>query len=190
MYKSFIVGILLGIAAGGAGLYFLPVVSQSREHSIIAVAPNGGNMESFHVNVPMDRIMVGAQQQREPLPAGLEWPLDDALADARAELFKIRNAKDAVIGVASRLAASNETDSIIEWVLHLPARGSVYVTMQAEPVDGGYRRGDVRAGTREFAALHGRLTERWIADTSGSEDAPAGRIELVTAFVGAEEDLE
>ena len=94
-----------------------------------------------------------------------------------------------MIGVASRLAASN-TDGIVEWVLHLPARGSVYVTMQAEAIDGGYRRGEVRAGTREFAALRGRLTERWIADTSGSVEAPAGRIELVTAFVGAEEDFE
>ena len=38
-------------------------------------------------------------------------------------------------------------------------------------------------GTREFEPLTGLVTERWVADMSGFEDAPAGRIELITAFV-------
>ena len=187
MIKTFMAGILLGIGVALATLYYVPVVDQSREASIISVTPNVGNIEAFHINVPMDRIMVGAVGQAVPVPAGLEWPEGDMFADVRAELFKIRNVRDAVVGVASRVAASDASlgDSI-EWVLHLPARGSAYVTMQPEAVDGAYRDGELRAGTREFGALQGHLTERWVADSSGVEDAPAGRIELVAQFIATE----
>ena len=32
--------------------------------------------------------------------------------------------------------------------------------------------------------MHGRVSERWVANTDDDEDAPDGRIELVTSFVG------
>ena len=184
MFKTFIAGILLGIMAAAAGLYYVPVVDQHREQSLIVVHPNKGNTESFHTNVPTDRIMVGAQGQKNPLPPGLEWPGEEQFTDVRAELFKLRNGKDAVVGVASRLSSGREdSGDIIEWVLHLPARGSIYVLMQAGPEKSGHRIGELRAGTREFMTLTGHISERWVADTSGSDDAPAGRIELITAFV-------
>ena len=187
MFKTFAIGILLGIVAAGAALYYVPAVDQYRENSLIVVHPNHGNTELFHVNVPMDRIMVGAPAQANPIPAGLDWPSDGQLADAHAELFKIRNDKDTVVGVASRMAVSEaDADDIIEWVLHLPARGSVFVAMQTAPTEGGYRIGELKAGTREFENLHGQVTERWVSDTSGMEDAPAGRIELITALVSSE----
>lgn len=187
MFRIFIVGILLGVASTAAALYFVPAVDQHRENSLIVVHPNHGNTESFHVNVPMDRIMIGAPAQANPVPAGLEWPSDEQFADTRAELFKIRNGKDAVVGVASRIAAGDTgSGEIIEWVLHIPARGSVFIAMDTVAADGSYRIGELRAGTREFKDLHGRVSERWVADTSGMEDAPAGRIELITAFVSTE----
>ena len=189
MFKSFIAGILLGVAVGVAALYYVPAVDQVREQSMIEVKPNGGNIESFHINVPTDRIMVGAPNQQVALPLGLEWPSNKFFAGIRAELFKLRNAKDIVVGIASRVAASGgERGDIIEWVLHLPARGSVYLTMQPEAVIGGYRVGELRAGTREFSSLQGQVTERWIVDTAASDDATAGRIELKTEFVGRLED--
>lgn len=184
MLRIFIFGILLGIAAAAGALYAYPAVDQHREASIVTVAANGGNIESFHVNVPMDRIMVGAQGRKRPLPPGMQWPGEELLADVRVELFKIRNARDIVIGVASRTAAKDGESDVIDWVLHLPARGSVYVTMQARALEGGYRRGDIRAGSREFQPLNGFMTERWVADTSGDADAPSGRIELRTNYVG------
>lgn len=189
MFKTLIAGVVLGIAGAAAVLHYIPVVNQTREQSMIVVQPNHGNTETFHVNVPMDRIMVGSPQQEEPVPAGLRWPDDVQFADTRAELFKIRNGKDAVVGIASRIAASDEVaGDIVEWALHLPARGSAYVVMEAEPREGGYRVGDLATGTREFGPLTGRVTERWIDNTSGLEDAPAGRIEIITAFVAR--DLE
>ena len=88
MLRSFIAGILLGVAGAAAGLYYLPVVNQAREQSLIVVHPNHGNTESFHINIPMDRIMIGAPSQEEPVPAGLEWPSDEKFSGTRAELFK------------------------------------------------------------------------------------------------------
>lgn len=187
MFRSLIAGILLGLAASAAVLYFVPVVDQHRERSIISVATNGGNIEEFHVNVPADRILTGAAGQQPPLPQGLEWPADPFLAGARVELFKIRNANEKVVGVASRVAATgDQPGDIIEWVLHLPARGSLYVTMQTTVADGGYRVGSYRAGTREFSRLRGRVTERFVVDAPDSAGNPTGRIELVTTFVAEE----
>lgn len=179
---------VLGIGAAVAALYFLPVVDQKREASIITVAPNGGNSETFHINVPMDRIMVGAQSRKQPLPTGMQWPETESLRDLRAELFKLRNERDTVVGVASRIAAQEaEQDNVVEWVLHFPARGSMYVTLDSEPTESGYRVGQMRAGSSEFAELSGQITERWVPDASGSADAPTGRIELVSRFTGVQE---
>lgn len=187
MFKTFIAGILLGIAGAAAALHYIPAVNQARELSLIVVHPNQGNTETFHINVPMDRIMVGVAGQQEPLPVGLQWPEDMKFADVRAELFKIRNGKDAVVGVASRVAASDDiSGDIVEWVLHLPSRGSAYVAMETAPREGGFRIGELMTGSREFEPLTGFVTEHWITDTSGLEDAPAGRIELITAFEAKE----
>lgn len=189
MLKTFIVGIVLGIGAGAAALYAYPVVDQHREASIVSVAPNGGNTESFHVNVPMDRILVGAPGQKQALPPGMDWPVDPVLEGVRVELFKLRNERDTVVGVASRTVAKDERLDVIDWVLHLPARGSVFASIRPEALEGGFRRGEFRAGSREFATLQGSLTERWVADTSGNEDAPAGRIELTATYVGRQDEL-
>lgn len=183
MIKTFITGIVLGIAGVIAALYLLPVVDQHREVSVISVAPNGGNLETFQVNIPMDRIIVGADDDAALLPAGLEWPDDPMFAGSRAELYKVRNSRNAVIGVASRLAASNSAiGDIIEWVIHLPARGSIYMTIDAQAA-GGKRVGQLRAGTREFEGLSGAVSERWVADTSDADDAIAGRIELQATYI-------
>lgn len=185
MLKTFVTGLVLGIAVAIAAVIYVPVVDQYRERSIITVAPNGGNIEAFHVNVPIDRIMIGAPGQSEPLPAGLDWPQDEELAGLRAELFKIRNSSDVVVGLASRMAAADaEKGSIIEWVLHLPARGSAYISMLPQVAEEGFRTGELRAGTREYAGLQGRVVERWIAAPATETDEDSGRIELMTTFVG------
>lgn len=187
MFKTFVAGIILGAAAAGTVLYFVPLVDQVREYSIIGVMPNGGNAETFHANIPTDRIMTGAPRAATPLPTGLNWPADSMFANARVELFKIRNSKDAVVGVASRIAASNQDGDLIEWVLHLPARGSAYILMQPTLPESGDRVGSLRAGTQEFGSLTGQLNERWSADTTDAEDAPRGRLELRTSFVSTVE---
>ena len=188
--KTFITGMVLGIAGVIAALYLLPAVDQHREISVISVAANGGNLETFQVNIPMDRIVVGADGGAAALPAGLEWPADPIFDGTRTELFKVRNSRNAVIGVASRLAASNsDIGDIIEWVVHLPARGSIFMSMNAQAA-GDRRVGKLRAGTREFEGLTGTVSERWVADTSGAADAIAGRIELQATYIARPADDE
>ena len=184
MLKTFLVGILLGAAAVAGALYSIPVVDQYRELSIISVTPNGGNTESFHINMPMDRIMAGAPGGSAGWPVGMKWPDDPILANVSSEIFKIRNARDAVIGVAVRTVAREEGGDVIDWVIHLPARGSLFINMDPQPQDSGERIGRVQSGAREFEPLTGFVEERWVSDTSGEEDAPAGRIELVTRLIG------
>lgn len=187
MIKTFILGIILGLAGVFTALHFVSAVDQHRESSIIAVTRNGGNTEVFHVKLPIDRIMIGAQGQANPLPPGMEWPNDPMFSNVRAELFKLRDARDAIVGVASRFALSDpEFGDKIEWVLHLPARGSVFVRMLPQPID-RMRVGDLSAGTREFGSMLGQLSERWIADTSGSSGELTGRIELSMSVVSKEQ---
>ena len=167
-------------------LHFIPVVDQHRESSIVSVSLNGGNSETFHVKVPMDRIMIGAQGRPTALPPELAWPEDERFSDVRAELFKLRNSRDAVIGVASRIAADDpDLGAIIEWVLHLPARGSVFVRIPANS-GGSQRVGDLAAGTREFSTLVGDMSERWVPDTTGADGVATGRIELLMSFVSTQ----
>ena len=188
LIKTLFIGIVAGIVAGVAALFLVQPIEQARERSIIEVTPNGGNLETFHANIPDDRIVIGAPDQTEPVPRGLEWPQDELLANIRAELFKVRNANDVVIGVASRIAASDEEGAIVEWTFHMPARGSVYILMRPQMEEDSFRLGDLRAGTREFSGMTGQVRERWVADSSGSDLAPVGRIELSTRFVATLEE--
>jgi hypothetical protein len=187
VFKTFTFGIVLGAAAAAALVWFVPTVDQHREPSLISVEANGGNRETFHINLPQDRIMVGTAGADGTVPAGLLWPARGALATAATELFKIRDGRDVVVGVASRMSGSGEaTGAVVEWTLHLPARGTLYATMQPAAAAGGDRRGTLRAGTLEFDGLHGEVRERFV---SGGEQSPAegdvdGRIELETALVG------
>ena len=190
MLKTLIFGFLVGIVGTVAAAYYVPVVDQYRESSVISVSPNGGNTESFHITIPTDRIMTGAPKQAEPLPPGLQWPVEEEFDGVRVELFKVRNARETVIGVASRMVAdSDQIEDSVEWVLHIPARGTFYATMPAEAVDDGRRVGALRAGTREFRPMQGMVSERWVPNTDDDEvDAPDGHIELVTSFVGTFSD--
>lgn len=192
MLKTLIFGFVVGIVATIAAVYYIPVVDQHRESSVISVSPNGGNSEAFYISIPMDRIMIGAPNQPNPLPPELAWPEDAVFEGVRTEMFKVRNARDIVVGVGSRVAAQNdELGDSIEWVLHFPARGTFFVSMPAQSADGSQRVGSLRAGTREFRTLNGQVSERWIANTdAGNGDSPDGRIELMTRFVGEFADVE
>lgn len=188
MFKTFIIGLVLGILAAAAVLYAFPVVDQQREPSLVKVAANGGNIEVFHINIPADRILVRTPGQAETVPTRLEWPADEKLQPIGVEFYKIRNEQDAVIGVASRTAAVGATTN--DWLLHLPARGSQLVSVQTAPLPGGVRRGDLRAGSREFAKRSGSVALRWLPDESADASSPSGHIELLTNYIGTADEPE
>jgi len=193
VFKTFILGIVLGAAVCCAVLYFVPVVDQHRETSLVSVEPNGRNHESFFVNLPDDRILAGSAGETAPLPAGIEWPHADIVANARVELFKIRDRNDSVIGIASRMSGPVVLrESIAEWTLHLPARGTMYVAMREPAGTDGLREGVLRAGTGEFSARSGSVTER-LVDTSAVAGEDAGieaRIELQASLGGIASSVE
>ncbi len=183
MIKTYITGIAIGITGAIAAFGYIPAVDLAREVSIVSVAPNGGNSETFYVNVPGDRIMLGAQEQTNLMPPDLRWPEDPVFAGVRTELFKVRNSRDAVIGVGSRMVVRNEKlGDVIEWAVHLPARGSLYVRLAPEN-QSGRRTGRLRAGTREFDNLGGGMSERWVPNGTGADPASQGRIEMVATYI-------
>jgi hypothetical protein len=194
LFKTFLVGIFLGIAGAGALAYSVPVVDLHREVSLISVRANGGNAETFRINLPRDRIMVGLAGSEGALPAGLEWPDESLLGNLQAEMFKVRDRNNVVIGVASRMAsASEQTGPFIEWVLHLPARGTLYLDMELAPTAEGFRNGSLTTGTRDFENLSGNIREQFISNDESNEFDGTGRIELLTFFVaplGSEPDMD
>jgi hypothetical protein len=192
LFRILIVGIFAGIAGAGALTYFVPAVDLHRERSLMSVQPNGGNSETFRINLPRDRVLVGLAGADNGFPAGLNWPSEDVLGNFQAEIFKVRDRNDVVVGVASRLASSTETaGSFIEWSLHLPARGTIYAQMEMSPSEDGFRTGIMRAGTREFEVLSGSVRERFIAEVDDGDHDVDSRIELVTALVGVlDEDVD
>ncbi len=191
MFRTFIVGIVLGIAMAAALVIFFPVVDQHRERSLVSVHPNGGNSESFHIRLPDDRIMAGVAGTPTSTPPGLDWPQQAFLANFQSELFKVRNEDGVVVGTASRMSGKfDQYGSFIEWVVHLPARGTMYVSMDPNPSPEGYREGSLRAGTREFLTLNGVVLERFIKNDFDPDSDGAGRIELAAALVGQPVDLE
>jgi len=191
LFKIFIAGILMGLGGAAALTYSVPAVDLHREASLMTVRPNGGNSETFRIDLPRDRILVGLVGTDNALPAGLEWPGDERFGNLQAEMFKVRDRNNVVIGVASRLANESEkTGPFIEWVLHLPARGTVYLQMDLAPSAEGHRNGRLVAGTRDFETLSGTVRERFITDVENEDFGANERIELITAFVGrlAEEE--
>lgn len=180
LFKIFGFGVFLGLALSGVAAWFLPVADLHREASIISVQPNGGNAELYRIHIPEDRILAGNGESAELAPESLEWPVVLQAEGIGLELFKLRNRDDAVIGIASRLAVrGSATQPGIEWMLHLPARGTMYFPLAARSNADGVRSGPLRAGTREFERRSGSIRERFV--TAGSDDA--GTIELTAALV-------
>jgi len=189
LLKTFIFGIVLGIAAAAAALY-LYRVDLVRETSVATVAPNGGSIETLHIDLPADRIMLGAAAQSIAVPASLQWPDDEVLANIEAEIFKVRDSRNTVIGVASRTQAKEDEFTSVDWVVHLPARGSIFATLDSTEVETGVRNGLFAAGSREFDSLRGRFSERITTGVSGEDGSPTGRIELTAIYVGELAPLE
>ena len=174
-----------GVAGSGAAVYFVPAVDLHRERSLVSVQPNGGNSETFHINLPGDRVMVGLAGAEISVPAGLRWPSDKRLGNFQAELFKVRDKNDVVVGVGTRMATSTDpSGSFIEWSIHLPARGTIYANMEMEPAADGYRNGVMRSGTRDFELLSGSVQEQFIAEVEDNLYDVESRIVLVTSLIG------
>lgn len=191
MFRTFIFGLLLGFGGAGAFLHLVPLVDQHREQSHILVQPNGANLEVFSIDLPGDRIMSGVQGAAAPAPAGLDWPDSPAFAGFQAEVFKIRDRDGTVVGTGSRMLRSARAgEPFVQWVVHLPARGTLFVAMEPNPPAGQERSGIVSAGTREFEPLRGSVSEVFVRSDQSGDSESEGRIELRVALVASQETSE
>lgn len=187
MIKTFFLGLILGVAGAASFVYFWQAVDLHRELSLISVQPNGGNSETFYINLPQDRIFAARRSDdtTSVFPPGLRWPEDRLLDGTAGEIFKLRNSADVVVGVAARMSNSRESSgAFIQWMLHFPARGSMFLRMQLKPSEDGLRSGLLTAGTREFEVLNGVVSEYFNTDVAEPEFDVSGRLELVMSLVG------
>ncbi|MGB5246435.1 MAG: hypothetical protein WBM54_11695 [Woeseia sp.] len=189
MFKVFSFGIFLGLVLAGVAAYFVPVADLHRETSLTTVRPNGGITELFTIRIPEDRVMAGTSAATAKVPGNLKWPQELSDAGIELELFKLRNRDGVVVGVASRLAGGaalqdSAGSNSIEWVLNLPARGSLYFPMAVEPDNSGNRVGRLRGGSREFRGHTGTMQERF------AESGAGGEIALELNVVGRSTDAE
>jgi len=182
LFKTFVFGLVLGALAAGGLLYSQPIVDLEREYSLGEPRNNGGVIESYYVDLSTDRVMTGIVGAETSVPAGLGWPDYDFLVGTQTEVFKLRNAADKVVGIASRMVGGGD-HAFVEWVVHMPARGTIYALLPHDASGPGVRSGILRTGTREFSMLTGSVTERYIAKSETDDADAAGRLELVTSLV-------
>lgn len=189
MFRTFVFGLVVGIAATVGLVYSKPIIDLHRESSLIEVRPNGGDTETFYISLPGDRILSGAHKggQTVAFPKSLQWPDESDLKGLETEVFILRNSEGIVVGIAARISNALETSGpFIQWMIDLPARGTMFVRMDATLGKDGYRNGLLMTGTREFETLNGSVNEFYNATANADEPDTSGRLELVAALVGSE----
>ena len=106
-----------------------------RYRSITSVPADGGRQEEFVIHWPEDRI-ARPGENRSGLPAaaavGAAVLEDSAGRRVSAELFRLRDTEDNVIGVAGRLAGTGGAiadagRSASNWLLVIPSRGALFL---------------------------------------------------------------
>lgn len=139
---AFFAGLMLVVLVAA----LLPLPDHVRYPSVIAAQADGGRQEDFVIRWPEDRIARGGEDSIG-LPAGavpgaglLE---DPSGARASAEIFRLRDAEDNVVGIASRMggtgpALANAGRSTSNWLLVIPSRGALFLS-QADALDATLR---------------------------------------------------
>ena len=170
--RILIAGVLVGALVSAAFLALWQPVRLEYVPSLSRVDAGGRN-EIFEINLATDRLFrAGAGIAPDAaLPAGrtIDPP---TLAAVRAEVFELRDARDQVIGLASRLRGTATSD----WVLYVPARGALFLTDTGvtTTADGSQvGTGRIVGGTQTFAAEKGTYTLARTAD---------GRLSFATAM--------
>jgi hypothetical protein len=139
-YLSVLAGAILVVALAGA----YPLPQHERYRSAIDVIPDGGREESFVIQWPQDRVELPDSPGLSR--AGAAMVLADPRGEvASAELFKLRDTSGNIVGLASRAVSRRQSDAGktiqgTDWILLLPARGTVFLS-QVNSRDVGPRPG-------------------------------------------------
>ena len=182
---GFIVGVVLAVGASG----WAPLVDHERVTSITRVAPNGGRIETFRIQLPDDRLVKTTGRNIAPDSESLSLALPDVaqLADTQVELFRVRDSKSKVIGLASRTidARGGATD----WLLYFPARGALYLRVdktRESPSGRPVRTGQVIGGTESMTSQVGTFEARHVLFEDETDGSIGERIEIATSIESTE----
>lgn len=155
MKRLFIFAFVAGLLAVALAATLWPLPAHLRYRSITSVPANGGRLEEFVIHWPEDRI-ARPGEKGTALPAaaavGAAVLEDSAGRRVSAELFRLRDTEDNVIGVAGRLAGTGGAiadpgRSATNWLLVIPSRGALFLAQT-----------DVQDTTaREGVAAQGRV---------------------------------
>ena len=160
----FVVGLLLALAAA----YTYPLPTNVRVRADAESVANGGRKEDFFVNLDKDRItstqevLVAAYPEQRMVRTGNQV--------IRAELFKVRNSRREVIGIASRMTGVvsgvvGEAEIAVNWLVLLPSRGGFLLAQRPQvnaetlPESLQILQGEIIAGDQDFAGLFGRYVQ-------------------------------
>jgi hypothetical protein len=173
-YGFLLIGILVALAASA----LLPLPENQRFRSTIAVVPDGGREEVFVIQWPDDRI------DPLPVPAAVSAGVGVAVNSAGSiEVFRVRDVGGNVIGLASRSTSARPSAGLAagrlfqgsDWTLHLPARGSLFLSQwnsrDVAPVAGP---DGVPQTVAERAEFWGEAQSLRV--TAGPADNGAGRV--------------
>ncbi|MEN7342097.1 MAG: hypothetical protein AAAFM81_04110 [Pseudomonadota bacterium] len=153
MKFTLIFGFLAGLAGALGFAYQAPYLEQQRVRAISEVVPNGGRLERFQIRLADDVLMQapGVNSDALTIPEDAEWFPELAPFAGLAAVYRLRNERDEIVGVASRVRGI-ESEEQVEWILYLPARG--LLALDGASVD-TVELGDIASGDREFAGLAG-----------------------------------
>jgi hypothetical protein len=138
----FLIAIFLaGLATVILAARFLPLPDHERFRSHIEVLPNGGRTEGFIIRWPQDRISL-TDDSVATIPTGTVGAVVFEGAQtmtAVAEVFRLRDIEENVIGIASRIAGRVtgqriNSASVSNWMLMIPGRGTFFLA-QEDSVD-------------------------------------------------------
>lgn len=162
-WGAFAGGVIVAVLA--AGLPGLP--EHFRYRSLIDVQTNGGRSETFVIRWPQDRLdlpgeLIVGDRVTRAAAQGMMVLDDPAGRRLSAELFRLRDREGNIIGLAGRMssAAAGAARSSSDWLLVIPARGSLALT-QADARDLTVRRVD--DGQSVYARAAADLPGFWAA---------------------------
>jgi hypothetical protein len=137
MKRLFVFTFIAGLLVVAVAATVWPMPKHLRYRSLISVAPDGGRQEDFVIRWPEDRIPRPGEFKAEPrAPAaavGAAALEDTTGSRVSAEMFRLRDTEDNVIGVASRLAGvgaaiADPGLSASSWLIVIPSRGAMFLS--------------------------------------------------------------
>lgn len=161
-FGAFIAGLLAVVLAATLA----PLPTHLRFRSLISVPADGGGQEEFVIHWPEDRIArPGERDAGLPAAAALGASVleDSAGHRVSAELFRLRDTEDNVVGVAGRLtgtggAIADAGRSASNWLLVVPSRGALFLA-QSDAFDATVRQGF--AADRVVALAPAQAADFW-----------------------------